>query len=146
MAMLDSESVFQFQQRVHMSMFALGQRPECVDEHRVILFAKIHLKLPVILREMLEGEQILTNFGMSWSEFWLRLEEIKSLMAYQDRLLLYKNFGGGKLPSSDLKGPQERVLERAALTRGNASGFWSLTVLLGGQGFFLKIRCTQGFI
>ena len=49
---------------------------------------------------MLEGEQILINFGMSWSEFWLRLEEIKSSMAYQDRLLLYKNFGGGKLPFS----------------------------------------------
>ena len=82
MVMLDSESVFQFQQRVHMIMFMLGQRPEHVDEHWVILFAKIRLKLPVILREMLEGEQILTNFGMSWSEFWLRLEEIKSLMAY----------------------------------------------------------------
>ena len=82
MAMLDSESVFQFQQRVHMIMFVLGWRLERVNEHWVILFAKIRPKLPVILREMLEGEQILTNFGMSWSEFWLRLEEIKSSMAY----------------------------------------------------------------
>ena len=65
MAMLDSESVFQFQQRVHMIMFVLGRRLERVNEHQVILFAKIRLKLPVILREMLEGEQILTNFGMS---------------------------------------------------------------------------------
>ena len=118
MAMLDSESVFQFQQRVHMIMFVLGRRPECVDEHWVILFAKIRPKLPVILREMLEGEQILTNFGMSWSEFWLRLEEIESLMAYQDRLLLYKNFGGGKLPSSDLKGPKGK--ERAGTSRKGA--------------------------
>ena len=36
MAMLDSESVFQFQQRVHMIMFVLGRRPERVDEHWVI--------------------------------------------------------------------------------------------------------------
>ena len=85
MAMLDSESVFQFQQRVHMITFVLGRRPERVNEHQVILFAEIRPKLPVILREMLEGEQILTNFGMSWSEFWLRLEEIESSMAYQDR-------------------------------------------------------------
>ena len=118
MAMLDSESVFQFQQRVHMIMFALGRRLEHVDEHQVILFAKIRLKLPVILREMLKGEQILTNFGMSWSEFWLRLEEIESLMAYRDRLLLYKNFGGGKLPSSDLKGPKGK--ERAGTSRKGA--------------------------
>ena len=118
MVMLDSESVFQFQQRVHMITFALGRRPECVNEHWVILFAKIRPKLPVILREMLEGEQILTNFGMSWSEFWLRLEEIESLMAYQDRLLLYKNFGEGKLPSSDLKGPKGK--ERSGTSRKGA--------------------------
>ena len=68
MAMLDSESVFQFQQRVHMITFALGQRPECVNKHRVILFAEIRPKLPVILREMLEGEQILINFGMSCAD------------------------------------------------------------------------------
>ena len=74
MAMLDSESVFQFQQRVHMIMFTLGRRLERVNEHWVILFAEIRPKLPVILREMLKGEQILTNFGMSWSEFWLRLD------------------------------------------------------------------------
>ena len=67
---------------------------------------------------MLEGEQILINFGMSWSEFWLRLEEIESSMAYQDRLLLYKNFGGGKLPSSDLKGPKGK--ERAGTSRKGA--------------------------
>ena len=71
-----------------MIMFVLGRRTECVNEHWVILFAEIRLKLPVILREMLEGEQILTNFGMSWSEFWLRLEEIESLMAYWDRMSL----------------------------------------------------------
>ena len=118
MVMLDSESVFQFQQRVHMIMFTLGRRLERVNEHQVILFAKIRPKLPVILREMLEGEQILTNFGMSWSEFWLRLEEIESLMAYQDRLLLYKNFGGGKLPSSDLKGPKGK--ERSGTSRKGA--------------------------
>ena len=118
MAMLDSESVFQFQQRVHMIMFVLGRRPECVNEHWVILFAKIRPKLPVILREMLEGEQILTNFGMSWSEFWLRLEEIESSMAYRDRLLLYKNFGGGKLPSSDSKGPKGK--ERSGTSRKGA--------------------------
>ena len=35
MAMLDSESVFQFQQTVHMIMFALGHRLECIDKHRV---------------------------------------------------------------------------------------------------------------
>ena len=29
------------------------------------------------------------------------------------------------------------------MTRGNASGFWSLTVLLGGQGFSWEIRCTR---
>ena len=118
MAMLDSESVFQFQQRVHMITFALGWRPERINEHWVILFAKIRLKLPVILREMLKGEQILTNFGMSWSEFWLRLEEIESLMAYQDRLLLYKNFGEGKLPSSDSKGPKGK--ERSGTSRKGA--------------------------
>ena len=44
------------------------------------------------------------------------------------------------------------------LTRGNASGFWSLTVLLGGQGFLRRLGapgdlfefqvrgCSRGFL
>ena len=53
--MLDSKTVFQFQQKVYMITSALGRRPERVVEHWVILFSEIHPKLPVILREMLEG-------------------------------------------------------------------------------------------
>ena len=118
MSMLDSETVFQFQQRVYMITFALGRRPERVDEHQVILFSEIRPKLPVILREMLEGDQILSDFGMLWSEFWAKLEEIKSSMAYQDRLLLHKNLGGGKSPSSDLKVPKGK--EKAGTTQKGA--------------------------
>ena len=43
-------------------------------------------------------------------------------------------------------GFESGLVSWGGMTRGNASGFWSLTVLLGGQGFFLEIRCTQGFI
>ena len=118
MSMLDSETVFQFQQRVYMITFALGRRPERVDEHQVIQFSEIRPKLPVILREMLEGDQILGDFGMSWSEFWAKLEEIESSMAYQDRLLLHKNLGGGKSPSSDLKVPKGK--EKAGTTQKGA--------------------------
>ena len=118
MSMLDSETVFQFQQRVYMITFALGQRPERVDEHWVILFSEIRPKLPVILREMLEGDQILGDFGMSWSEFWAKLEEIESSMAYRDRLLLHKNLGGGKSPSSDSKVPKGK--EKAGTTQKGA--------------------------
>ena len=118
MSMLDSETVFQFQQRVYMITSALGRRPERVDEHQVILFSEIRPKLPVILREMLEGDQILGDFGMSWSEFWAKLEEIESSMTYQDRLLLHKNLGGGKLPSSDSKVPKGK--EKAGTTQKGA--------------------------
>ena len=97
---------------------ALGRRPERVVEHWVILFSEIRPKLPVILREMLEGDQILGDFGMSWSEFWAKLEEIESSMTYQDRLLLHKNLGGGKLPSSDLKVPKGK--EKAGTTQKGA--------------------------
>ena len=118
MSMLDSETVFQFQQRVYMITSALGRRPERVVEHWVILFSEIRPKLPVILREMLEGDQILGDFGMSWSEFWAKLEEIKSSMTYWDRLLLHKNLGGGKLPSSDSKVPKGK--EKAGTTQKGA--------------------------
>ena len=118
MLMLDSETVFQFQQRVYMITSALGRRPERVVEHQVILFSEIRPKLPVILREMLEGDQILGDFGMSWSEFWAKLEEIESSMTYQDRLLLHKNLGGGKLPSSDSKVPKGK--EKAGTTQKGA--------------------------
>ena len=99
-----------------------------MDEHWVILFSEICPKLPVILREMLEGDQILGDFGMSWSEFWAKLEEIESSMAYWDRLLLHKNLGGGKSPSSDLKVPKGK--EKAGTTQKGAGERH------GGWGFF----------
>ena len=49
MSMLDSETVFQFQQRVYMITSALGRRPERVDEHQVILFSEIRPKFMVRL-------------------------------------------------------------------------------------------------
>ena len=85
-----------------MITFALGRRPEHINEHWVILFAEIWPKLPVILREMLEGEQILINFGMSWSEFWLRLEEIKSLMALSRQVIALQGLSPLLSPSLPL--------------------------------------------
>ena len=53
---------------------------------------------------------------------------------------------------------QGKLTLEVYLTRGNASGFWSLTVLLGGQGFLgrlgaprdlfeFQVRgCSQGFL
>ena len=82
-----------------------------------------------------------------------KMEQPKSLQALRS-VLGFLNYVSDYVPIvADLLGPL-----RELVTRGNASGFWSLTVLPGGQGFLgrlgaprdlfeFQVRgCSQGFL
>ena len=56
--MAENESVFRFCQRVQMFNNALSCQPMSVERDRILIYSELRLKFPVVMREMLEEEQI----------------------------------------------------------------------------------------